>query len=62
VAEYYGDEVYPGENILDEAGLGHSPTIVFPGAGKTMKPGGFDGMGVVMCIVSVCLIDAPFNA
>src|SRR5271167_4226027 len=34
-------------------GLGRSPTIVFPGAVKTLTPSAFDPMGAVMCVVSL---------
>src|SRR5271156_3288154 len=34
-------------------GLGRSPTMVFPGAVKTLTPSAFDVMGALMCVVSL---------
>src|ERR1700677_945333 len=39
-------------------GFGRSPTIVFPGAVKTLTPGVFDAMGTVMCMVSLTVLES----
>src|SRR5580692_603593 len=43
-------------------GFGRSPTIVFPGAVKTLTPSVFDVMGAVMCLVSSSSCDGRIYA
>lgn len=54
VAEYFGDEVYPGENILDEAGnrVGHTRTLFTESNG---------GGRAVAALQSVAMMDYLFN-
>jgi hypothetical protein len=33
--------------------FGRSPTMIFPGAVKTLTPSVFDAMGLIMCVVSL---------
>ena len=54
VAEYFGDEVYPGENILDEAGnrVGNTRTLFAESNG---------GGRAVFALASVAMMDYLFN-
>ena len=54
VADYFGDEVYPGENILDEAGnrIGHTRTLFTESNG---------GGRAVAALQSVAMMDYLFN-
>ncbi len=38
VARYFGDEVYPGENILDEAGNRVASIVFMDGVSRTSSP------------------------
>jgi carbonic anhydrase len=54
VAEYFGDEVYPGENILDEAGnrVGNTRTLFAEANG---------GGRAASALLSVAMMDYLFN-
>lgn len=54
VAEYFGNEVYPGENVLDEAGnrVGHTRTLFTETNG---------GGRAVSAVQSVAVMDYLFN-
>jgi len=54
VADYFGDEVYPGENILDEAGnrVGHTRTLFAESNG---------GGRASFALASVAVMDYLFN-